>query len=575
MSTAKDASRSDTKLTDFVGETIQNYQLIADYFQRPSMNDVFMKKVNKVAETNYPRDVVKLNNGYFPTWLEAVFVSVYMITEANDVVNDPGKLGTFLASMTVFGELTSNMNLIYDVFLGITESFHTLKMATVKLNLKIDVPEWKTICNNRRRLTHEILSDPKHNLISCESSRSQTWQFMVPECDMMPLRLQDVAFSYTNGPDVFCKINLCVSQGSLVAIWSEAGLGRRTFLRMLAHTRFPTQGEVFFPAHLRVLFVSQNVFLFNMPVMNNVLFGYGKAATDNAAIDDFDDAELHDRVLLILEKLKAWKALDMYAEDVREACAVPFSATNVSGPGAGPGSGHMQRHTHLESLSSTERAKIHLARAFIVNPEVMILQRPMSHYSSEEDEQRVLTLIREHINNRGLGMPPETAHRRRPRTVFMSMENEDQHADADVVWRFDGLEVNEEQPPKASSRRLSFRLADAEALARGTPSRYSGNQQSTASQRSRAKQDLTQVANPPPEKEASNTSLSGRLLDLLPREMSPFGSVRRENTPTGVRRENTPTGLHQELPLGGASLRREVTPTRAGLKAPSGHTVTC
>merc|ERR1711924_581334 len=84
----------------------------------------------------------------------------------------------------------------------------------------------------------------------------------------------------------------------------------------------------------------------------------------------------------------------------------------------------------------TERVKIHLARAFIMNPEVMALQRPLYHFAKNTAEE-MLKLIKKYVDNRGLCLPEDTVHKRCPRTVFFSPETKEQAKMADVVWQID------------------------------------------------------------------------------------------------------------------------------------------
>lgn len=84
-------------------------------------------------------------------------------------------------------------------------------------------------------------------------------------------------------------------------------------------------------------------------------------------------------------------------------------------------------------MSYTEQVRVHLARAFIMNPEVMVLQRPLCHFG-EHASKHMLEVIREHIQNRGLCLPEESRGRRRPRTVFFSNETVAQAAAADIIW---------------------------------------------------------------------------------------------------------------------------------------------
>jgi len=90
----------------------------------------------------------------------------------------------------------------------------------------------------------------------------------------------------------------------------------------------------------------------------------------------------------------------------------------------------------LQCLSRSEQAKVHLARAFIMNPEVLVLQHPFKHFDDGMDD-KMQSLLREHINHRGIGMPTETIGRRRPRTVFFTADGTEQEDYGDVIWKIE------------------------------------------------------------------------------------------------------------------------------------------
>merc|ERR1719399_2398038 len=68
-----------------------------------------------------------------------------------------------------------------------------------------------------------------------------------------------------------------------------------------------------------------------------------------------------------------------------------------------PGDTH-QHHSLEENwhgLRYTERAKIHLARALIANPEVLVLQRPLHHYTGDAAEL-IMKVIIQYVRSRGV-----------------------------------------------------------------------------------------------------------------------------------------------------------------------------
>ena len=101
--------------------------------------------------------------------------------------------------------------------------------------------------------------------------------YLIQPVAELHLQLTDVGFHYPEMPSLFEHINLGVKQGQMIAIPGDHKQGTRTFMRLLAHPTSPTEGKIYFPAHLRVLFVSQQIYLSNMPLINNVLFGCGFA----------------------------------------------------------------------------------------------------------------------------------------------------------------------------------------------------------------------------------------------------------------------------------------------------------
>merc|ERR1711974_423080 len=79
------------------------------------------------------------------------------------------------------------------------------------------------------------------------------------------------------------------------------------------------------------------------------------------------------------------------------------------------------------------RLKVHLARALIMNPEVLVLQRPLYHYN-EEEGLAVFRLLRDHVQFRGLGLPVGSTEKRRPRTLFFTADTVEHIMGADVAW---------------------------------------------------------------------------------------------------------------------------------------------
>merc|ERR1711862_779590 len=99
-----------------------------------------------------------------------------------------------------------------------------------------------------------------------------------------------------------------------------------------------------------------------------------------------------------------------------------------------------------------ERICIHLARAFITNPEVLILHKPLELFDSKM-ENRLKHLMNAHVDERGLGLTAADRIFRRPRTVFFSSNELVEEDDYDDVWRFEVDEVSGESKVIQKKRR--------------------------------------------------------------------------------------------------------------------------
>ncbi|CAE6952725.1 phnC2 [Symbiodinium sp. CCMP2592] len=159
-----------------------------------------------------------------------------------------------------------------------------------------------------------------------------------------------------------------------------------------------------------------------------------------------------ERVRTILERMQMKATLKLISSDMaRHSQRESAEAQDLS---------KTSGESWLSSINYTEKVKLHLARAFIMNPEVMVLQRPLHHYDANT-AKIVLDLLKAHVNERGLGLPEESVGRRRPRTVFFTAEEHSQAQRADVIWRIqdDGSVVTGQDelgtwsasmPPKSS-----------------------------------------------------------------------------------------------------------------------------
>jgi ATP-binding cassette, subfamily B, bacterial len=168
----------------------------------------------------------------------------------------------------------------------------------------------------------------------------------------LSVRFDGVRFRYATGGDVLRDLDVAVAPTSRVAIVGETGSGKSTFVKLVTRLLDPTEGAVFISGvplrevrfdelRQRVAFVPQDGFLFDASVADNVRYG-APSATEEQVRDAFAELELSD-----------W--LEGLPEGLDSA---------VGERGA--------------RLSSGERQLIALVRAWIVAPDLLVLDEATS-----------------------------------------------------------------------------------------------------------------------------------------------------------------------------------------------------
>jgi len=347
----------------------------------------------------------------------------YIITHAYAVINGDIRHGTFIAMLSVFSEVSADFSEGYKEFLKITSMGGTLRYITFMLNRETDLFIWKHVNRKRRESTR----------VHREQILKEKGSDHPFPTDMIAFELKNVGYSH-KAHRILHGINVTVRQGSVVAIMGQHGQARQTFLKLMAHEIFPTEGEIFIPTHLRILHVSQEVYIMNLSVLQNLTFGHPEACPE--------------RMMKILRTLEAWKLLEEVKKSlkhIQEKSLSNFESEAESeeyddewlpcceSENAPEEDEELTDGKWVNKVSYSEKAKLHLARALVMNPEVMVLQRPLLHFNDGE-ERCVMDLLSEHVHNRGIGFPPESVYLRRPRTIFMSVESEEQGKQADVLW---------------------------------------------------------------------------------------------------------------------------------------------
>ena len=180
------------------------------------------------------------------------------------------------------------------------------------------------------------------------------------------VRFDGVGFAYPGGEPVLHDIDLAIAPRTRVAIVGETGSGKSTLAKLLTRLMDPTTGRVlideadlrtisFASLRQRVVLVPQEGFLFDANLLDNIRFGRPGASADDV------------RLALSELGLDGWVA------------TLPLGlATDVGQRG--------------ESLSAGERQLVALARAYLADPDLLVLDEATSAVdpSTEVRLQRAL-----------------------------------------------------------------------------------------------------------------------------------------------------------------------------------------
>jgi len=190
------------------------------------------------------------------------------------------------------------------------------------------------------------------------------------------IRVRNLSFQYQPGVDTLRDIDATIEAGKVTAIVGRTGAGKTTFVDLIARFYDCAPGTMLLDdvdirefslqsLHSRMAIVSQDVWLLNRTLRDNLTFGLDRRAPDEELAQALDDVDLQEFVAGLREGLD----------------------TEIGDRGV--------------RLSGGQRQRVALARALLRDPDILILDEATSALDSMV-EQRVARAIQQRAKGRTL-----------------------------------------------------------------------------------------------------------------------------------------------------------------------------
>jgi ABC-type lipoprotein export system ATPase subunit len=278
----------------------------------------------------------------------------------------------------------------------ISSSLHDV---TKMLNLQTDLPQRKRLNRPNRAKTKQLRADL---IKKCEKA----WPI-----DRLPIEAEDVKFEYSidlcsDGVASELVGKVSFPQGKLIALLGPGGHGKSTLLKLLGGSILPTSpGQIYVPSNLRVLHVPTIMLFFKGTLFENLRLGLNETLASSA------EGSM-ERIVSICMML-----------------GVPNH--NIDRIKLGLDG---ETHVWTEVLSHAEKIQLGMARALIMNPELICVHKPLMSLNANRGN-KVLLAFREFIDNKGCKVDSSTRHLRRSRTCILTADKAQSAVNADVVYK--------------------------------------------------------------------------------------------------------------------------------------------
>ena len=243
------------KIAQIILETFRSIQDIKIYNKESFVDNIFQNNIKKLEHNQYLFSIISK----LPRVILEIIVVMLGLISVIFILNTEADLSKHVLPLLAI--FTIGMVRFIPAFNSVTVSINYIKIFKASVQL---------LSSELMYYHHNEKKSKKINNDFQKYSKNKSF-----------LYLDKMQFEYNKNNPIFSKnINLEIKKGKKVAIMGKSGSGKSTLLHIITGLLNPKKGNIFFQGkNIRTLnkewkskiaYVSQNIFLFNSSIINNI-----------------------------------------------------------------------------------------------------------------------------------------------------------------------------------------------------------------------------------------------------------------------------------------------------------------
>jgi ABC-type multidrug transport system fused ATPase/permease subunit len=259
----------ETRILKNILNTFGNVKEVIICKKQDFFNNLYRTNLEQNLNTNVkvtflidlPRVVIEV------TLISFLCVMIYMIYDQSIDKNDFIIKLAFLGTL-IFRAIPSISKILYQGS-GISSKYNKLKIVN----------------NLIKSFDSKIIYEKNHYLTK-------------PILNFESLEFKNVSFAYAKNRDILKNVNLVIKKNETIGIFSDSGSGKSTFLDLASGLLKPTRGDIIINNKIKfdaetvlsfqdlISYISQNNFLLNDTIRNNIAFGLEDSEINSTKVNN-------------------------------------------------------------------------------------------------------------------------------------------------------------------------------------------------------------------------------------------------------------------------------------------------